>query len=68
MHITFCGAAQQVTGSCFLFETSASRFLVDCGLFQGPCGELAAAIKSGLGWEARIPADAQRVEIHAAPQ
>jgi metallo-beta-lactamase family protein len=35
MHITFCGAAQQVTGSCFLFETVASRFLVDCGLFQG---------------------------------
>ncbi|MBS0421226.1 MAG: MBL fold metallo-hydrolase [Proteobacteria bacterium] len=35
MHITFCGAAQQVTGSCFLFETSATRFLVDCGLFQG---------------------------------
>ena len=35
MHIKFCGAAQQVTGSCFLFETPVSRFLVDCGLFQG---------------------------------
>jgi len=33
--LTFCGAAGQVTGSCFLFETGASRFLVDCGLFQG---------------------------------
>src|SRR5690242_2271268 len=36
MHLTFHGAAQQVTGSCFLFETAQARFLVDCGLFQGP--------------------------------
>lgn len=35
VRLTFCGAAGQVTGSCFLFETGASRFLVDCGLFQG---------------------------------
>lgn len=35
MKLTFCGAAGQVTGSCFLFETGASRFVVDCGLFQG---------------------------------
>jgi metallo-beta-lactamase family protein len=35
MQLTFCGAAQQVTGSCFLFETDSSRFLVDCGMFQG---------------------------------
>ena len=35
MQLTFCGAAGQVTGSCFFFETDASRFLVDCGMFQG---------------------------------
>ncbi len=33
--ITFHGAASTVTGSCFLVEHGKSRFLVDCGLFQG---------------------------------
>ena len=33
--IRFCGAAHTVTGSCYLFQTRAGRFLVDCGLFQG---------------------------------
>ena len=33
--IRFCGASRTVTGSCYLFETGAGRFLVDCGLFQG---------------------------------
>ena len=33
--IRFCGASRTVTGSCYLFETSTGRFLVDCGLFQG---------------------------------
>ena len=35
MRLGFFGAARQVTGSCFGFEVGASRFLVDCGLFQG---------------------------------
>jgi metallo-beta-lactamase family protein len=35
MKLTFLGAAGEVTGSCFLVETSTVRFLVDCGMFQG---------------------------------
>ncbi len=35
MRLTFLGAAAEVTGSAFLVETEACRFLVDCGLFQG---------------------------------
>ncbi|MBX9950023.1 MAG: MBL fold metallo-hydrolase [Candidatus Obscuribacterales bacterium] len=35
MFVTFHGAANEVTGSCYLVETGNARILVDCGLFQG---------------------------------
>ncbi len=35
MKLTFLGASQMVTGSCFLLETKNSKVLVDCGMFQG---------------------------------
>jgi metallo-beta-lactamase family protein len=35
MKLTFHGAAQEVTGSCFLVEAAGARFIVDCGMHQG---------------------------------
>ena len=35
MKIAFLGAAQTVTGSCFVIQTDKARFAVDCGMFQG---------------------------------
>jgi len=35
MKITFLGAAQGVTGSCYILETGTHKFAVDCGMHQG---------------------------------
>ncbi len=35
MHITFYGAAREVTGSMHLISTNSDNILLDCGLFQG---------------------------------
>ena len=33
--LTFYGAVEGVTGSAYLLETSGSKILLECGLFQG---------------------------------
>lgn len=35
MKLSFHGAAQDVTGSCFLLQAGRQRILIDCGLYQG---------------------------------
>ena len=51
MKITFIGATHEGTGSCYYLEAAGRKFLVDCGMEQGPdyyenveipvaCGEL----------------------------
>src|SRR3989304_924050 len=35
IRISFLGAVGTVTGSCYLLEIDRSKYLVDCGLFQG---------------------------------
>lgn len=35
VYLTFFGATEQVTGSCYLLKTDTHRILLDCGMFQG---------------------------------
>ncbi|MBQ9064062.1 MAG: MBL fold metallo-hydrolase [Blautia sp.] len=36
MKITFIGATHEVTGSCYYLEGAGRKFVVDCGMEQGP--------------------------------
>ncbi|MBI2021190.1 MBL fold metallo-hydrolase [Candidatus Giovannonibacteria bacterium] len=36
LKVSFFGAAQEVTGSCFLLDDGENKILIDCGLFQSP--------------------------------
>lgn len=50
MRVTFLGAVRTVTGSMHLIETGGTRFLLDCGLFQGRREE-AARINGGFPFD-----------------
>lgn len=41
MEIQFCGAAREVTGSCYLLSLGRTQFLLDCGMHQGGADESA---------------------------
>ena len=48
MKIKFCGAVNEVTGSCHLVTTAKHQILLDCGMFQGGKKEEAATEKALL--------------------
>ena len=45
MKIKFCGAVNEVTGSCHLVTTQRHQILLDCGMFQGGKKEEAANLE-----------------------
>ncbi len=53
--LTFLGAAQQVTGSCYLIDTGKHRLLLECGIRQG-------RDQSDDEQEATFPFDPRRID------
>ena len=54
MRLGFLGAAGEVTGSCTLVEAGDTRFLVDCGMFQGGAEARSKNLKAlNLGFDVR---------------
>ncbi len=54
MRLGFLGAAAEVTGSCTLVEAGDTRFLVDCGMFQGGAEARSKNLKAlNLGFDVR---------------
>ena len=45
MKIKFCGAVNEVTGSCHLVTTAKHQILLDCGMYQGGKKEEAANLE-----------------------
>lgn len=55
MHITFAGAAREVTGSCHVVEIDGRTLLLDCGMFQGRRSESRER-------NARLPVPVDRID------
>jgi len=56
MHIKFCGADEEVTGSCHLLDTGKMKILIDCGMFQG------GDFNAGLNHDA-FPFDPKEIDV-----
>jgi len=57
MKLTFSGATETVTGSQYLINSEHKRYLVDCGLYQGP-EPISRLNRRDLPWE---PSEIQSV-------
>lgn len=66
MHVTFSGAAREVTGSCHLVTVGDHTIALDCGLFQGRRAESREKnVRMEVIYD--LPARARAGEIPAVP-